>query len=106
MSNSIDSMSGANNAATTRRLQQNQQSKVNGVANSQKQARSQGDDVVSLTGTAENLRSMASQLASEPQVNQEKIAAVKDALASGNYQLDPARIAQKFVEIEKALGKL
>ena len=35
--------------------------------------------------------------------DEEKVARIKQALADGNYPLDPKRIAQGFTEIEKLL---
>jgi len=63
-------------------------------------------DVVNLTSTAETLKQLEKSLASEAEVSLERVAAVKQALTSGDYKIDPDLIAKKFLEVERALGKV
>lgn len=65
-----------------------------------------GSDVVQLTNTATSLQQMEKDLATEPAIDPAKISAMKDAIASGDYKIDAERVAEKFMEVEKALGKL
>ena len=104
MANTIDGGFGANNATQAKRSQTSQQSKVNGVASGGEQ-KGQGDSI-SMSDTAATLRNLEQRLADVPEINQEKIDSIKSALASGSYTIDAAQVAKKFVEIEKALGKL
>ena len=39
-------------------------------------------------------------------VDQQKIDSIKQALLEGKYQVDADKVAEKFIEIEKALGKV
>lgn len=60
-------------------------------------------DSIQLTSTAEALHKSDS---SEPTMNLAKIAEIKDALASGNFRIDAEKVAEKFIEVERALGKV
>lgn len=60
-------------------------------------------DQVELTSTAQKLDEVVASLASEPVVNRQKVDAVKQALAEGQYQVDSATIAQKLIEIDELL---
>ena len=40
------------------------------------------------------------------EISVEKVAAIKQALISGDYQINPDLIAEKFLEVERALGKV
>jgi negative regulator of flagellin synthesis FlgM len=85
-------------------------SSVNGA---QKPAASQpskagngGADLVSLTNTASSLQQLQKQMASEAPVDAAKVSAIKDALHSQQYEIDAERVAEKFIEVEQALGKV
>lgn len=63
-------------------------------------------DQVSLTPVAQQLRGLEQQIAEQPVVDSQKVNAVKEALASGSFEIDPERIAAKMMSFEKALGDL
>lgn len=63
-------------------------------------------DQVSLTPTAQQLRGLEQQIADQPVVDTQKVNAVKEALASGSFEIDPSRIADKMMSLEKALGDM
>jgi len=63
-------------------------------------------DRVKLTDTASSLQQIEKQMASEPAVDPARVAAVKDALSAGDYKIDAERVAEKFIEVERALGKV
>lgn len=65
-----------------------------------------GTDQVSLTPTAQQLRNIEQQIADQPVVDTQKVNAVKDALATGSFDIDTDRIAGKMMSLEKALGDL
>ena len=62
-------------------------------------------DTVRLTGDAVNLHQLDKTLASIPVVDQGRVAAIKQALAEGSYQLDPAAIADRLGHFEWQLGR-
>lgn len=63
-------------------------------------------DVVNLTNTATSLQQMQKDMAAEAPVDAAKVAAIKDALQSQSYEINGERVAEKFLEVEQALGKL
>ena len=63
-------------------------------------------DVVNFTDAAETLQEIEKSLADNAKISSEKVAAIKEALSSGQYQIDPDLIAEKFLEVERALGKV
>ena len=65
---------------------------------------STGRDTVSLTGTAQHLRNLEQSLASQPVVDTQRVAATRQAIENGSYQIDPSRIASKMVSLEHALS--
>lgn len=63
-------------------------------------------DSVSLTQQAQSLGQMQRNLASTPSFNQDKVATIKKALAEGQYNVDPEKLAQKLHAFEEDLGNL
>ena len=51
------------------------------------------------------LSGIAEQVASEPAFDRAKVDAIKQALRDGSYPLDPRRIAESFVAIERMIGE-
>ena len=58
---------------------------------------------VNLTNTAEKLKALEKQLSEEAPVDEQKIANVRAALESGNYQVDPEKVAEKMLDFESHL---
>jgi len=73
--------------------------------NSQAKAPVSPDETVTFSDTASHLRSLEKQLADQPIVNQEKVNAVKQAIQSGNFQVDATRVAEKMMQFEGLLNK-
>lgn len=59
-------------------------------------------DQVNLTPDSLNLRQMEIQNA-EPPIDRERIAALREAIASGHYPMNSARIASKLLDFETRL---
>lgn len=62
-------------------------------------------DSVSLTDTAARLRKLESSLAQMPEVDSERVASIKQAIADGSYQVDAGNIADKLLNFEASFGK-
>ena len=60
-------------------------------------------DKVSLTGQAQQLRELETQLASQPVVDTQRVEAVRSAVEDGSFTVDPQRIADKLISLEQAL---
>ena len=63
--------------------------------------RAAGSETVSLTGTAAKLQQIASQMAGLPQVDSDRVEAIKQAVNEGSYQVDAERVARKMIDFER-----
>ena len=57
-------------------------------------------DSVSLTQAGLQLAQMEKQLAQQPMVDSQRVEQIRQKLQSGNYTIDPARIANKLLGFE------
>jgi len=62
-------------------------------------------DTVQLTGTAAQLRSLEQQISALPVVDVQRVDAIKKEIASGTYEIDPPRVADKMIQIESAINQ-
>ncbi|NHN39467.1 flagellar biosynthesis anti-sigma factor FlgM [Pseudomaricurvus alcaniphilus] len=53
---------------------------------------------VSLSTQARLLHKLESQISSSPDVNSDRVADIKRAIAEGSYQINPERIAERMLE--------
>jgi len=60
-------------------------------------------DTVSLTDTATQLQSIQQTLSDAPVVNDERVTALRAAIADGSYQVDAAELAQNMINFETQL---
>ena len=61
------------------------------------------DDTVSLSEESVQVRDLQQQLKGISEVDAEKVEAIKQEIAKGNYPLDAERIAENLLNLEKAL---
>jgi negative regulator of flagellin synthesis FlgM len=61
-------------------------------------------DTVSLTNTATQLQSLQQTLSNVPEVNAERVEALRAAIADGTYKVDPEKVAQNLIEFERQLN--
>ncbi len=61
-------------------------------------------DTVSLTNTATQLQSLQQTLSEVPEVNSEKVEALRAAIADGTYTVDVYDVAQNLIEFEQLLN--
>lgn len=61
-------------------------------------------DSLRLTGEAAGLQALQRELAAAPAVDASRVAEVRQALESGSYRIDPARIADRMLEMDRLLG--
>jgi negative regulator of flagellin synthesis FlgM len=66
-------------------------------------AGAQTSDTVTLTNSARSLQKIEEAVAKTPAVNQAKVAAIKEAVNSGTYQIDAGRVADKLLQFERGL---
>ncbi|MFM1892792.1 MAG: negative regulator of flagellin synthesis FlgM [Pseudomonadota bacterium] len=60
-------------------------------------------DRVSLTDQAAQLQTLESQIANLPVVDTQRVREVQHALATGNFHIDPASVADKLLNFESGL---
>ena len=60
-------------------------------------------DRVTLTQTAQQMQELEAAVRREPTVNSERVAALKAAIARGEYQVDARSIAEKLMRVEDEL---
>ena len=61
-------------------------------------------DTVSLTSSAQLLQKLEEILAAAPASDAKRIAAIKDAIDSGTYEIDAATIAERLIRMEQDLS--
>ena len=63
----------------------------------------QAGDTVTLTNSARSLQKIEEAVAKAPVVNAAKVAAVKQAVNSGTYQVNAGQVADKMLQFERGL---
>jgi negative regulator of flagellin synthesis FlgM len=63
----------------------------------------QAGDTVTLTNSARSLQKIEEAVANTPVVNAAKVAAVKQAVNSGTYQVNAGQVADKLLQFERGL---
>jgi negative regulator of flagellin synthesis FlgM len=65
----------------------------------------QTGDHLTLTNSARTLQKIEETLGKTPVVNAQKVAAVKQSISAGTYQIDSGRVANKLLQFESGLKK-
>jgi negative regulator of flagellin synthesis FlgM len=60
---------------------------------------------VHLTGASRNLAAIEESLKNLPAVDELRVSAVRQRLDSGDYKIDPQRVADRLLSIERDLGR-
>ena len=66
-------------------------------------AASKTGDTLTLTNSARSLQKIEEAVAKAPVVNASKVAAVKQAINSGTYQINAGQVADKLLQFERGL---
>ena len=59
---------------------------------------------VHITSSARVLASLSQAVNSTPDINSSRVAALQQAIASGQYKINPERIANRLVQLDQDLG--
>ena len=62
------------------------------------------NDKVTLTDTAAKLKALESDLTNQPVVDGSKVKNMQTSIQSGNYKMNPERIADKMINFESAFN--
>jgi negative regulator of flagellin synthesis FlgM len=60
---------------------------------------------VNLTQTASSLQALEKSIAAAPEIDQQKVDAVRKAISEGTYKVDSERTATKLIDFDTALPK-
>ena len=60
-------------------------------------------DTVTFTNTAAEMLKLEESLANLPDIDNSRVAAIKASIADGNYEVDPEKIVDSLLNIEKDL---
>jgi negative regulator of flagellin synthesis FlgM len=77
--------------------------KSQGAAPAAAAAAAQTGDQLTLTNSARSLQKIEEAVAKAPVVDVAKVAAVKQAVQNGTYQVDAGRVADKLLQFENGL---
>lgn len=61
-------------------------------------------DVVTLTSQAARLQALEADINKQSVVDDNRVENLKAAIDAGNYEIDPTRVAEKFIEFEFSLS--
>ena len=64
----------------------------------------QAGDTVTLTNSARSMQMIEAAVANAPVVNTTKVAAMKQAINSGTYQVNASQVADKMLQFERELN--
>lgn len=62
------------------------------------------EDVVNISSQAASLKSLEGKMGKQPEVNQERVASIRKAIADGKYPVDAQKLAQKLLDMDSLLG--
>jgi negative regulator of flagellin synthesis FlgM len=80
--------------------------RVRDVVTSPKEGGAEEAGSVAITGTARQLAELEQALASQPAVDEARVASIRAAIEQGSYTVSPDRIADQLLLLERALGHL
>lgn len=83
--------------------QQQNQSTAQANAQQAQQTAAPRQDSVSLTQSAQQLTQLQKKNNDSPTINQEKVEKLKKAIESGEYKINPERLAQNIAKFESEL---
>lgn len=103
MSLNIDSLANLSSSATAS-LQRRSDTATASAGAAPSAVSGSNGDTVKLTGVALGLQNLDSAIARTPAVDVKRVDALRNAIANGNYQIDPHAIAAKLLGSEQLLG--
>ncbi len=74
------------------------------VAGGTESSDTQQADPVQITGSARQLATLEQHLKTLPAIDQSRVAKIQDALATGRYQINAGRVADKMLGLEHQLS--
>ncbi len=75
-----------------------------GAGNTQRRSPVLADDSVELTDTASRLGQLADEVRAAEGVDTQRVEALRERIASGDYEIDAGRIADRLIALEREFG--
>lgn len=101
MVNNINGLTGVQSSTSRSREKPQAQSDNAAATGSENTGSSRnGTDRVNLSAGAKDLQNIESKLKDFPEVNQDRVSHIKQALRDGTYSVDPSRLAAKIAQFE------
>lgn len=66
-------------------------------------SRTTSSDRISLTDTAQQMKNLINDIASQPVVDSQRVASIRGAIEEGTFTVNPERIADSLIAMERAL---
>ncbi|KAB7627205.1 flagellar biosynthesis anti-sigma factor FlgM [Alkalilimnicola sp. S0819] len=106
MSNPIDNGSRINGGAPLGGLRKAHAGAVQGTDLAAEAERKDAGNATQTSGSnaSERLQAVRDRIDNTPEVDMERVEAIKQQIADGEYPLNPERIAEKFLELEGMLN--
>lgn len=104
MANKIDGQGFRSIDATGNSRRPSRTESTSQSAESQSGTAAAAGDTVSLTSSAQLLQKLEEILAAAPASDTKRIAALKEAIDSGTYEVDAAKIAERLIRMEQDLS--
>jgi negative regulator of flagellin synthesis FlgM len=104
MAININNLSNTNQVKQKLEQQVQTKQQVNESSNASQQAKIATRDSVSITPQAKQLNELQKKAADSPALNQKKIDELKSAITSGDYKINPEKLAASIANFEFELG--
>ena len=106
MANTINSYSGSGAASVTS-SRSTQTSRENASAATSENSQSEaGNAEVQITSTAASLASLGQRISALPDINQNRVAQISQALANGTYSISADKIASGLLQSDQGLAQI
>jgi negative regulator of flagellin synthesis FlgM len=107
MANTINSYSGSGAASVTSSRSTQASRENNSAATTSENSQSgAGNAEVQITSTAASLASLGQRISTLPDINQNRVAQISQALANGTYSISAERIASGLLQSDQGLAQI
>jgi len=106
MANTINSYSGSGAASVTSSRPTQASRENTSAATSENSQSSAGNAEVQITSTAASLASLGQRISTLPDINQNRVAQISQALANGTYSISADKIASGLLQSDQGLAQI
>jgi negative regulator of flagellin synthesis FlgM len=106
MANTINSYSGSGAASITSSRSTQPSRENTSAATSENSQSNAGNAEVQITSTAASLASLGQRISTLPDINQNRVAQISQALANGTYSISADKIASGLLQSDQGLAQI